>query len=163
MVSRLTQIQSMLEDVWGGALQEAAPDLVYQINRILVRFGRTDDTLPALWDQLDSLLFNTVYQVSGREMTLLTPKGSARITEDGIRELADRLLSLVYRDRTPDPLLADALFDLVKVSVGGFPSLLDFVQHHFHPGGARCRCQRGIRQDIEHIHRLLCWQDRLPF
>ena len=69
MVSRLTQIQSMLEDVWGGALQEAAPDLVYQINRILVRFGRTDDTLPALWDQLDSLLFNTVYQVSGREKT----------------------------------------------------------------------------------------------
>lgn len=128
MVSRLTQIQSMLEDIWGGALQEAAPDLVYQINRILVRFGRTDDTLPALWDQLDSLLFNTVYQVSGREMTLLTPKGSARITEDGIRELADRLLSLVYRDRTPDPLLADALFDLARA--GSYAAMRELIRRY---------------------------------
>ena len=50
MVSRLTQIESMLEDAWGSALQESAPDLVYQINRILVRFGRTDDSLSMLWD-----------------------------------------------------------------------------------------------------------------
>ncbi len=128
MVSRLTQIESMLEDAWGSALQESAPDLVYQINRILVRFGRTDDSLSMLWDQLDSLLFNTVYRLSGREMTLETPRGTARVTEDGIRELADRLLSLVYRDRAPDPLLSDALFDLARA--GSYAAMRELIRRY---------------------------------
>ena len=115
MASRLDSIEQILHASLGGQLLQAAPDLVYQVSRVLMRWGRTDDAPADLWRQLDSLLFNTIYLVSGRTMTLPNEAGTLiRVTTDGIRDIADRLLSLCYRDKKPDPLLKDALFDLSR-------------------------------------------------
>ena len=41
MPGRLDQIEGLLRPVLGGALLARCPDLVYSVNGLLVRFGRT--------------------------------------------------------------------------------------------------------------------------
>ena len=115
MPGKLQKIESALSEQWGSALPAAVPDLVYQISRILTLWGRTDASLPDLWQQLDSLLFNTIYLATERTMTVILDNGQRlRVTTDGIRDMADRLLSFCYQDKQPSPLLKDALFDLAR-------------------------------------------------
>ena len=99
----------------GAALLARCPELVYSVNGVLVRFGRTQETLGKLLDQLDSLLFNTVYLGTDRTMVVMKDDGShTRVTADAIRDTADRLLALSYSGRRPDALLQDALFDFAR-------------------------------------------------
>ena len=115
MAGRLDQIENLLRPRLGGALLARCPELVYSINGLLVRFGRTADTLQTLWRGLDSLLFNTIYLASNRSMVVVLDGGERRrVTSDAIRDLADRLLALAYTTRRPDPVLQDTLFDFAR-------------------------------------------------
>ena len=115
MPGRLDQIEGLLRPVLGGALLARCPDLVYSVNGLLVRFGRTQETLSQLLSRLDSLLFNTVYRGTDRSMVVQLQDGSrARVTSDAIHDLADRLLALAYAGKRPDAVLQDALFDFAR-------------------------------------------------
>ena len=114
MAGRLETISSVLDQAFGPGLRQAAPELIYGINRILTRWGRTSDAPAALWDQTDSLLFNTIYNVTGKTMTVSRDGKTVRIHAREIRETADRLLSLAYTGKEPDPIRKDALFDLSR-------------------------------------------------
>ena len=115
MPGRLDQIEALLRPRLGAALLTRCPELVYSVNGVLVRFGRTQETLGKLLDQLDSLLFNTVYLGTDRTMVVMRDDGThERVTADAIRDTADRLLALSYSVRRPDALLQDALFDFAR-------------------------------------------------
>lgn len=115
MPGRLDQIEGLLRPVLGSALLARCPDLVYSVNGLLVRFGRTQETLSQLLSRLDSLLFNTVYLGTDRSMVVQLQDGSReRVTSDAIHDLADRLLALAYAGKRPDALLRDALFDFAR-------------------------------------------------
>lgn len=115
MPGRLDQIEGLLRPVLGGALLARCPDLVYSVNGLLVRFGRTQETLSQLLSRLDSLLFNAVYLGTDRSMVVQLQDGSrARVTSDAIHDLADRLLALAYAGKRPDAVLQDALFDFAR-------------------------------------------------
>ena len=90
MPGKLQRIESALSEQWGSALPAAVPDLVYQISRILTLWGRTDASLPDLWQQLDSLLFNTIYLATERTMTVILDNGQRlRVTSGGEAVWAD--------------------------------------------------------------------------
>lgn len=75
MPGRLDQIESMLKARLGSALLASCPELVYSVSGILFRFLRTSDSLSALWRQLDSTLFNTVFQATGGRMRVTLDDG----------------------------------------------------------------------------------------
>ena len=115
MPGRLDQIEGLLRPVLGGALLARCPDVVYSVNGLLVRFGRTQETLSQLLSRRDSLLFNTVYLGTDRSMVVQLQDGSReRVTSDAIHDLADRLLALAYAGKRPDAVLQDALFDFAR-------------------------------------------------
>lgn len=115
MAGRLDQIENLLRPHVGSALLGRCPELIYSINQILVRFMRTDATLPVLLTQMDSLLFNTIYLGTDRSMVVLLDNGARmRVTSDAIRDLADRLLALAYTGKEANSLLQDVLFDFAR-------------------------------------------------
>jgi len=114
MPGRLERIETMLRGALGGALIDRCPDMVYNVNHTLVRFSRTQDTLGALHRMLDSSLFNAVYLGTERTMLIVRDGARVRVTTDQIRDLADRLLSLVYEDAQPTPELQAQLFDFSR-------------------------------------------------
>ena len=115
MPGRLDQIEGLLRPALGGALLSRCPELVYSVNELLVRFGRTQETLSQLLSRLDSLLFNTVYLGTDRSMVVQLQDGSCeRVTSDAIHDLADRLLALAYAGKRPDAVLQDALFNFAR-------------------------------------------------
>lgn len=115
MSGRLEQIESMLEERWGHALLADSPEMVYAVNEILVRFGRTGDTLSVLWRKLDSMLFNAVYTATHRTMIVVLDDGRRmRVTSEQIRDLSDRLLALSYARMNVSPSLQDALYDFSR-------------------------------------------------
>lgn len=129
MVGRLDQIDSLLRARLGAALVDRCPDLKYSVNHVLVRLGYTAEPLCALLDQLDSLLFNAVFAATGRSMVVGLPGGGRmRITEESLRDLADRLLALAYRARPVTPALADALFDFARD--GSFAAMRELVARY---------------------------------
>ena len=114
MPGRLDRIEAMLRETLGDALIDRCGDMVYNVNQTLVRFGRTQDTLPMLFKMLDSSLFNAVYLGTERTMLVINQGRRVRVTTDQIRDLADRLLALVYADAPVTPQLQDALFDFSR-------------------------------------------------
>ena len=115
MAGRLDQIENLLRPHVGSALLGRCPELVYSVNQILVRFMRTDATLPVLLTQMDSLLFNTIYLGTDRSMVVLLDNGARmRVTSDAIRDLADRALALAYTGKEANSLLQDILFDFAR-------------------------------------------------
>lgn len=115
MSGRLEQIESMLAEHWGHALLADSPEMVYAVNEILVRFGRTGDTLSVLWRKLDSMLFNAVYTATHRTMIVVLDDGRRmRVTGEQIRDLSDRLLALSYARMNVSPSLQDALYDFSR-------------------------------------------------
>lgn len=115
MAGRLDQIENLLRPHVGSALLGRCPELIYGINQILVRFMRTDATLPELLTQMDSLLFNTIYLGTDRSMVVLLDNGArVRVTSDAIRDLADRVLTLAYMGKEANSLLQDILFDFAR-------------------------------------------------
>ena len=115
MAGRLDQIENLLRPHVGSALLGRCPELIYSINQILVRFMRTDATLPVLLTQMDSLLFNTIYIGTDRSMVVLLDNGARmRVTSDAIRDLADRALALAYTGKEANSLLQDVLFDFAR-------------------------------------------------
>ena len=115
MAGRLDQIENLLRPHVGSALLGRCPELIYSINQILVRFMRTDATLPELLTQMDSLLFNTIYIGTDRSMVVLLDNGARmRVTSDAIRDLADRVLALAYTGKEANSLLQDVLFDFAR-------------------------------------------------
>ena len=115
MAGRLDQIENLLRPHVGSALLGRCPELIYSINQILVRFMRTDATLPVLITQMDSLLFNTIYLGTDRSMVVLLDNGARmRVTSDAIRDLADRALALAYTGKEANSLLQDILFDFAR-------------------------------------------------
>lgn len=115
MAGRLDQIENLLRPHVGSTLLGRCPELIYSINQILVRFMRTDATLPVLLTQMDSLLFNTIYLGTDRSMVVLLDNGArVRVTSDAIRDLADRLLALAYTGKEANSLLQDVLFDFAR-------------------------------------------------
>ena len=115
MAGRLDQIENLLRPHVGSALLGRCPELIYSINQILVRFMRTDATLPELLTQMDSLLFNTIYLGTDRSMVVLLDNGArVRVTSDAIRDLADRVLALAYMGKEANSLLQDILFDFAR-------------------------------------------------
>lgn len=115
MPGRLEQIETMLRAALGDALIDRCPDMVYNVNHTLVRFGRTQDTLIQLLRMLDSSLFNAVYLGTERTMLVLAKDGRrVRVTTDQVRDLADRLLALVYEDAPVTPQMQDMLFDFSR-------------------------------------------------
>ena len=115
MAGRLDRIEELLRPPLGAELLGRCPELVYSVNELLVRFGRTQETPAQLLGKLDSLLFNTVYLGTGRSMVVQLDGGArTRVTADAIHELADRLLALAYAGRRPDALMQDTLFDFAR-------------------------------------------------
>ncbi len=126
MPGRLDQIESMLRARLGSALLASCPELVYAVSGILFRFLRTSDSLSALWRQLDSTLFNTVFQATGGRMRVTLDDGrSILATGEMLRDLADRLLALAYRRMDVSPTLTDALYDLSRA--GSFAAMRELV------------------------------------
>ena len=126
MPGRLDQIESMLKARLGSALLTSCPELVYAVSGILFRFLRTSDSLSALWRQLDSTLFNTVFQATGGRMRVTLDDGrSILATGEMLRDLADRLLALAYRRMDVSPTLTDALYDLSRA--GSFAAMRELA------------------------------------
>ena len=102
----------MLRMALGEALLARCEDLVYTVNQSLVRFMRTDATLPQLLAQIDSAVFNAVYTGTGGTMVVTLDGGRrVRITGAFIHDLADRLLALAYESLPASPSVRDALCD----------------------------------------------------
>ena len=126
MAGRLDQIENLLRPHVGSALLSRCPELVYSVNQILVRFMRTDATLPTLLAQMDSLLFNTIYIGTDRSMVVLLDDGRrVRITSDGIRDLADRALALAYTGKEANSVMQDILFDFARE--GSYAAMRDLL------------------------------------
>ena len=126
MAGRLDQIENLLRPHVGSALLSRCPELIYGVNQILVRFLRTDATLSALLTQMDSLLFNTIYTGTDRSMVVeLDDSRCVRMTSDGIRDLADRLLALAYTGKNADSVLKDILFDFARD--GSYAAMRDLL------------------------------------
>ena len=117
----------MLRMALGEALLARCPDLVYTVNQSLVRFMRTDATLPQLLAQIDSAVFNAVYTGTGGTMVVTLDGGRrVRITGAFIHDLADRLLALAYQDLPASPSVRDALFDFSRE--GSFAAMRELVR-----------------------------------
>lgn len=115
MPGRLEHIGEMLRAQLGSAFLSLCPRLPSAVNEHVVRFSRTLQTPVAFWDAIDSALFNTIYAATDRTMLVELDDGcSVRVTEERIRDLADRILALAYEDKPPEPALRDALFDLAR-------------------------------------------------
>ena len=126
MAGRLDQIETLLRPRVGSALLSCCPELIYGVNQILVRFLRTDATLSALLTQMDSLLFNTIYIGTDKSMVVELDDGRCvRMTSDGIRDLADRLLALAYTGKNADSVLKDILFDFARD--GSYAAMRDLL------------------------------------
>ena len=126
MAGRLDQIENLLRPHVGSALLTRCPELIYGVNQILVRFLRTDATLSALLTQMDSLLFNTVYTGTDKSMVVELDDGRrVRMTSDGIRDLADRVLALAYTGKSADSVLQDILFDFARD--GSYAAMRDLL------------------------------------
>ena len=117
----------MLRMALGEALLARCEDLVYTVNQSLVRFMRTDATLPQLLAQIDSAVFNAVYTGTGSTMVVTLDHGRrVRITGAFIHDLADRLLALAYQDLPASPSVRDALFDFSRE--GSFAAMRELVR-----------------------------------
>ena len=117
----------MLRMALGEALLARCEDLVYKVNQSLVRFMRTDATLPQLLAQIDSAVFNAVYTGTGGTMVVTLDGGRrVRITGAFIHDLADRLLALAYQDLPASPSVRDALFDFSRE--GSFAAMRELVR-----------------------------------
>lgn len=117
----------MLRMALGEALLARCPDLVYTVNQSLVRFMRTDATLPQLLAQIDSAVFNAVYTGTGGTMVVtLDGVRRVRITGAFIHDLADRLLALAYQDLPASPSVRDALYDFSRE--GSFAAMRELVR-----------------------------------
>ena len=155
MPGRLDQIESMLRARLGSALLASCPELVYAVSGILFRFLRTSDSLSALWRQMDSTLFNTVFQATGGRMRVTLDDGrSILATGEMLRDLADRLLALAYRRMDVSPTLTDALYDLSRA--GSFAAMRElFRASRWMKTSARgsCRCSKrtGRRNNLGDI------------
>ena len=117
----------MLRMALGEALLARCPDLVYTVNQSLVRFMRTDATLPQLLAQIDSAVFNAVYTGTGGTMVVTLDGGRrVRITGAFIHDLADRLLAFAYQDLPASPSVRDALYDFSRE--GSFAAMRELVR-----------------------------------
>ena len=117
----------MLRMALGEALLARCEDLVYTVNQSLVRFMRTDATLPQLLAQIDSAVFNAVYTGTGGTMVVTLDGGRrVRITGAFIHDLADRLLAFAYQDLPASPSVRDALFDFSRE--GSFAAMRELVR-----------------------------------
>lgn len=129
MAGRLDQIENMLRPHLGDALLSRCPELIYSVNQILVRFGRTGDPLSRLHQQMDSLLFNTIYIGSDRSMVVTLDSGArVRVMSDAISDLADRLLSLAYHSLPVAKPLQDALFDFARE--GSYAAMRELLERY---------------------------------
>lgn len=127
MPGRLDQIEAMLRAQLGNALLAQCPELLYTVNASLVRFGRTQATLPVLWRQIDSAIFNAVYTGTGGTMVVTRNDGKrVRVRSEAIRELADRLLALCYAQLPVSPELQGALCDLARE--GSYAAMRELVR-----------------------------------
>ena len=146
MPGRLDQIEALLRPRLGAALLARCPELVFSVNGVLVRFGRTQETLGKLLDQLDSLLFNTVYLCTDRTMVVMRDDGThERVTADAIRDTADRLLALSYSGRRPDALLQDALFDFARE--GSYAAMRELLARYPLDGFDRAWIEQVLREN----------------
>ena len=117
----------MLRMALGEALLARCEDLVYTVNQSLVRFMRTDATLPQLLAQIDSAVFNAVYTGTGGTMVVTLDGGRrVRITSAFIHDLADRLLALSYDSLPASPSVRDALCDFSRE--GSFAAMRELVR-----------------------------------
>ena len=117
----------MLRMALGEALLARCEDLVYTVNQSLVRFMRTDATLPQLLAQIDSAVFNAVYTGTGGTMVVTLDGGRrVRITGAFIHDLADRLLAFAYQDLPASPSVRDALYDFSRE--GSFAAMRELVR-----------------------------------
>ena len=122
MPGRLDRIEALLRAALGDALIDRCPDMTYNVNQTLVRFGRTQDTLSMLLTKLDSSLFNAVYLGTERTMLVVRSGMRMRVTTDQIHDLADRLLALVYESAPVTPELQAQLFDFSR-EAGSFAAM----------------------------------------
>ena len=127
MAGKLDRIESMLRTAFGDALLSRCPEIVYTVNQSIVRFMRTSATLPELWKQIDSALFNAVYTGTGGTMVVTLKDGSrTRIMAEQIRDLSDRLLAVAYDSLPVSPSVQDALFDFSRE--GSFAAMRELVR-----------------------------------
>lgn len=127
MASKLEQIESMLRMALGEQLLARCEDLTYTVNQSLVRFMRTDATLPALLAQIDSAVFNAVYTGTDGTMVVTLRDGRRiRLTSAFIRDLSDRLLALCYCSMPVSPSVQDALYDFSRE--GSFAAMRELVR-----------------------------------
>ena len=127
MAGRLERIESLLRWRLGKELTARCPELVYTVNQLLVRYTRTDATLPVLWRQIDSAVFNAVYTGTEKTMVVTMDDGARRrVTSEAIRDLADRLLALCYIDLPATPALQETLFDFARE--GSFAAMRELVR-----------------------------------
>ncbi|MGN0990763.1 MAG: hypothetical protein ACI4O4_04850 [Candidatus Ventricola sp.] len=127
MANRIDRIEAMLRMALGDALLERCPELVYTVNQSLVRFMRTDATLPKLLSQIDSAVFNAVYTGSQGTMVVALNNGRrVRITGAFIHDLADRLLALAYESLPVSASVRDALCDFSRE--GSFAAMRELVR-----------------------------------
>ena len=127
MTGKLDRIEAMLRAALGDALLARCPELVYTVNQSVVRFMRTSATLPQLWKQIDSSLFNAVYTGTGGTMVVTMNDGSrVRVMAEQIRDLSDRLLAVAYDSLPVSPSVQDALFDFSRE--GSFAAMRELVR-----------------------------------
>ena len=127
MTGKLDRIEAMLRTALGDALLARCPELVYTVNQSVVRFMRTSATLPQLWKQIDSSLFNAVYTGTGGTMVVTMNDGSrVRVMAEQIRDLSDRLLAVAYDSLPISPSVQDALFDFSRE--GSFAAMRELVR-----------------------------------
>ena len=117
----------MLKMTLGEAFLLRCPDLAYTVNQSLVRFMRTDATLPMLLSQIDSAVFNAVYIATDGTMVLTLKDGRrVRITAAFISDLADRLLALAYNTLPVSPSVQGALYDFSRE--GSFAAMRELLR-----------------------------------
>ncbi|MBE5800193.1 MAG: hypothetical protein E7321_09645 [Clostridiales bacterium] len=127
MASKIDRIEAMLKMALGEELLARCPDLAYAVNQSLVRFMRTDATLPQLAAQIDSAVFNAVYTGTGGTMVATLSGGRrVRLTSAFISDLADRLLALAYSTLPVSPSVQEALYDFSRE--GSFAAMRELIR-----------------------------------
>ena len=115
MAGRLERMEDMLRARLGDELLSRCPDLLYAVNRTALRFGHIEQSPAALWEAIDSTLFNAVYGATQGSMLVRLDDGrTERVSNAQLTDLADRLLATVYDQKAVTSVLQDALFDLSR-------------------------------------------------
>ncbi|MBR1708004.1 MAG: hypothetical protein IJ719_04125 [Clostridia bacterium] len=145
MSVRLDEIERFLLANLGRAFLVVNPDMPYAVSRILLG-SPGESSMAIIWERLDSYLFNIIYTTTSRTMLLIMDdQTQVRVTQASITEMADQLVSFMYRNATPNRMLEEQLYDLSRA--GSFCAMQELLSKYQPPQEEREMIERILREN----------------